>query len=69
MRRELKLGRNRSTFSEKISIKDPQTQKGYEISLNNLENYCMEKYGKSDYFKDLRRDSFITLEKLHDTCS
>jgi len=49
-----KLARSRSTFMEKISIKDPKTQTSYKVALNNFENYCMEKYGVADYVEKLK---------------
>ncbi|MCH8915666.1 MAG: tyrosine-type recombinase/integrase [Thaumarchaeota archaeon] len=49
-----RLERTRSTFMDKISSKDPLTQRGYEIGLNNFDNFCMEKYGKADYISELK---------------
>lgn len=46
--------RTRQTFEEKISIHDPKTQDGYKIALNSFENFCMEKYGKSNIIDDLK---------------
>jgi len=38
----------------KIASKDLGTQEGYKVALNNLENFCMEKYGKADFISQLK---------------
>jgi len=50
----LELTRTRKSFEERISIQDLETQAGYKLTLNNFENFCMEKYGKIDIIDDLR---------------
>ena len=52
---ELRLERTRTSFMEKISSKDPLTQRGYVIGLNNFDNFCMEKFGKADYISELKK--------------
>ena len=49
-----KLERDRDSFMVKIESKDIGTQAGYKTALNNLENYCMEKYGKTDFVSELK---------------
>jgi integrase len=49
-----RLERSRITFMEKIRIKDPKTQEGYKTALNNFENFCMEKFGKTDCIAELK---------------
>ncbi len=39
---------------EKIASKDPSTQANYKISLDNLENFCMQKYGMVDFISELQ---------------
>ena len=50
----LTLERTRKSFEERIKIQDPETQAGYKLTLNNFENFCMEKYGKIDIIDELR---------------
>ena len=40
---------------EKISTKDQGTQDAYKTALNNLENFCMEKYGNIDYISKVKK--------------
>ena len=40
---------------EKISNKDQGTQDAYKTALNNLENFCMEKYGNIDYISKVKK--------------
>ncbi len=47
------LERDRDSFMIKTSSKDESTQRGYIVALNNLENFCMEKYGKADFIIEL----------------
>ena len=42
---------------EKISSKDPTTQRGYKIGLNNFDSFCLDKYGKIDCILDLKKGS------------
>lgn len=46
--------RNRDSFMVKVSSKDIGTQAGYKVALNNLANFCMEKYGKADFISELK---------------
>ena len=50
----VRLDRDRDSFMVKISSKDLGTQAGYKTALNNLENFCMEKYGKVDFISELK---------------
>jgi len=50
----LTLERTRKSFEERITIQDPETQVGYKLTLNNFENFCMEKYGKIDIIDDIK---------------
>ncbi len=50
----MRLDRTKETFMVKISSKDPLTQRGYKIALNNFENYCMEKFGKTEAYLELK---------------
>jgi len=34
--------------------KDYKTLRGYNVALNNFENYCMEKHGKADVILELK---------------
>ncbi len=47
------LERSRSTFMDKMALRDPKTLSGYVQALNNFENYCMERHGKADIIPDL----------------
>jgi len=51
----LRLDRTRESFVKKISSKDPTTQRGYKIGLNNFDSFCMDKYGKIDCISDLKK--------------
>lgn len=52
-----KLERSKDSFMIKVSSKDIGTQAGYKVALNNLENFCMEKYGKSDFISELKKSN------------
>lgn len=49
-----RVERSRVSFMVKIASKDLGTQEGYKVALNNLENFCMEKYGKADFISQLK---------------
>ena len=51
------LERDRDSFMIKTSSKDPSTQRGYTVAINNLENFSMEKYGKADYIPELKKST------------
>ncbi len=55
MKRQIRVNRSRITFEEKISMKEQNTQNSYKISLDNFENFCMEKTGKIDYVSELQK--------------
>jgi len=38
----------------KTSSKDVSTQRGYIVAINNLENFCMEKYGRAEFIAELK---------------
>ena len=52
---DLKLVRNKETFVNKK--KNIGTASNYKSSINNFENFCMEKYGKADVIEDLKEYS------------
>jgi len=47
----------------KIASKDEGTQAGYKTALNNLQNFTLEKYGKSDFISELKE---YDTEQLYD---
>ncbi len=49
-----KLERSRETFMERMTTKDPKTLRSYGVAINNFENFCMEKCGKSDFISELK---------------
>jgi len=49
-----RVERSRVSFMVKIASKDLGTQEGYKVALNNLQNFCMEKYGKADFIPELK---------------
>ena len=49
-----KLERIRFSFMEKMTSKDPKTLRIYNVTINNFENFCMEKYGKADFVSELK---------------
>ncbi|QLH02826.1 hypothetical protein C5F47_04290 [Nitrosopumilus cobalaminigenes] len=50
-----KLLRTKETFMAKMITRDPKTLEGYTHTLQNFENYCMEKTGKVDCIEDLKK--------------
>lgn len=50
-----KLLRTKETFMEKMSTRDPKTLEGYVHTLQNFENYCMERTGKPDCIEELKK--------------
>lgn len=50
-----KFERTRLSFMEKMTSKDPKTLRSYNVTINNFENFCMEKYGtdKSKWSDDV----------------
>lgn len=48
-----KVERSRLSFMEKMTSKDSKTLRSYNTSINNFENYCMEKKGKADFIPEL----------------
>jgi len=59
-----RLERTRITFMEKVSTKDPSTQAGYVQAINNFENFCMEKYGKTDLVSELKESDDDTIFEI-----
>ena len=51
------LERNRNSFMIKTSSKDKSTQRGYVVAINNLENFCLEKYAKADFIPELKEST------------
>jgi len=49
-----KLQRSRETFIERMATKDEKTIRSYGVSINNFENFCMEKYGNGDFVSELK---------------
>ena len=49
-----RIERDRVSFMVKVSSKDIGTQAGYKVALNNLENFCLEKYAKADFIAELK---------------
>lgn len=50
----VKLARTKESFFVKIESKDPGTVRNYVTAINNLENFCMEQFGKVDYVAELK---------------
>jgi len=50
----VKLERSRNTFMARMTTKDYKTIRGYNVAINNFENFCMEKYGKADFVSELK---------------
>ena len=48
------LVRTKSTYLEKISTKDKEIQQGISSMMKNFENFCIEKYGKTDCIVDMK---------------
>ena len=53
----LKLIRNKESLLSKK--KHSGTKSNYDSTINNFENFCMEKYGKSDIIDDLKEIEMI----------
>jgi len=49
-----RIERDRVSFMVKVSSKDIGTQAGYKVALNNLQNFCLEKYAKADFIAELK---------------
>jgi len=60
------LERDRETYMIKTSSKDPSTQRGYSVAINNFENFCMEKYGKADFIPELKESTDEQIFVNHD---
>ena len=54
---DLKLVRSKETLLAKK--KNLGTSANYNATINNFENFCMEKYGKSDIIDDLKEIEMI----------
>ena len=46
--------RSRETFMARNQTKDFKTLRGYNVAIDNFENYCMEKHGKADVILELK---------------
>ena len=49
--------RTKSTYLERISGKDIEVQQGIKAMIHNFENFCIEKYGKTDCIIDMQEMS------------
>jgi integrase len=49
-----KIKRTKKTFFEKISNLNESTQDSIKYTINNFENFCMEKYGKVNFIPTLQ---------------
>ena len=49
-----KMVRSRETFMARNQTKDFKTLRGYNVAIDNFENYCMEKHGKADVILELK---------------
>jgi len=57
----LKL-RNKETFLDHISVKDPKTVEQYQIRIGVFEKYCLGKFGRIDILDELKDDWQDTLQ-------
>lgn len=55
--------RTKSTYLERISSKDKEVQQGIKAMIKNFENFCIEKYGKTDCIVDMKE---MTTEGIFD---
>ncbi len=52
---DLGLVRNKESFMKKK--KHTGTNSNYHSSINNFENFCMERFGKADIIESLKKNS------------
>lgn len=53
--------RTKETYRDKIKTKKEGTQKGIFLSIGNFENYCMEKYEKTNMIPEMKEAEFEEL--------
>ena len=59
-----RIARTKESFKDKVSMLSESSQDSILHSINNFENFCMEKYGMVDIIPDLKKSSE---EELYDT--
>ena len=59
-----RIARTKESFKDKVSMLSESSQDSIIRSINNFENFCMEKYGMVDIIPDLKK---LSEEEIYDT--